>query len=122
MKLNSLTKVVIKDKDRVGRGSGSGGGKTCKKGHKGQGQRHGKPHPRFEGGQTPVYRRIPQRGLGSMGYRANKKKLFVINVRFLKDIKPDVKEIKEKLQIPFYYKRLKVIGEGKYFDGKIVNL
>ena len=47
---------------RVGRGHGSGNGKTAGKGHKGQKARSGAPRPGFEGGQMPLYRRIPKRG------------------------------------------------------------
>ena len=47
---------------RVGRGHGSGNGKTAGKGHKGQKARSGSPRPGFEGGQMPLYRRLPKRG------------------------------------------------------------
>ena len=47
---------------RVGRGHGSGNGKTAGKGHKGQKARSGAPRPGFEGGQMPLYRRLPKRG------------------------------------------------------------
>ena len=47
---------------RVGRGHGSGNGKTAGKGHKGQKARSGAPRPGFEGGQLPLYRRLPKRG------------------------------------------------------------
>ena len=50
------------DAFRVGRGHGSGNGKTAGKGHKGQKARSGAPRPGFEGGQLPLYRRLPKRG------------------------------------------------------------
>ena len=50
------------DNFRVGRGHGSGNGKTAGKGHKGQKARSGSPRPGFEGGQMPLYRRLPKRG------------------------------------------------------------
>ena len=50
------------DNFRRGRGHGSGNGKTAGKGHKGQKARSGSPRPGFEGGQMPLYRRIPKRG------------------------------------------------------------
>ena len=50
------------DNFRKGRGHGSGNGKTAGKGHKGQKARSGAPRPGFEGGQMPLYRRIPKRG------------------------------------------------------------
>ena len=49
-----------KDKFRKGRGHGSGNGKTAGKGHKGQKARSGAPRPGFEGGQMPLYRRLPK--------------------------------------------------------------
>ena len=64
MKLNELKPSVKKiDRKRVGRGMGSGTGKTSGKGHKGQKARSGGGVRRgFEGGQTPLYRRLPKRG------------------------------------------------------------
>ena len=53
------------DNFRRGRGHGSGNGKTAGKGHKGQKARSGAPRVGFEGGQMPLYRRIPKRGLQS---------------------------------------------------------
>ena len=50
------------DNFRRGRGHGSGNGKTAGKGHKGQKARSGAPRPGFEGGQMPLYRRLPKRG------------------------------------------------------------
>jgi large subunit ribosomal protein L15 len=65
MKLHDVNKGIHKHKraQRVGRGSGSGWGKTSGRGHKGQGQLAGwTSHPAFEGGQMPLVRRIPKRG------------------------------------------------------------
>lgn len=53
---------VMSDNFRRGRGHGSGNGKTAGKGHKGQKARSGAPRPGFEGGQMPLYRRLPKRG------------------------------------------------------------
>ena len=50
------------DEFRRGRGHGTGNGKTAEKGHKGQKARSGAPRPGFEGGQLPLYRRLPKRG------------------------------------------------------------
>ena len=54
---------VQNDNFRRGRGHGSGNGKTAGKGHKGQKARSGAPRPGFEGGQMPLYRRLPKRGV-----------------------------------------------------------
>ena len=64
---------------RVGRGHGSGNGKTAGKGHKGQKARSGAPRPGFEGGQMPLYRRIPKRGFTNR----NSKDIVGINVSAL---------------------------------------
>ena len=58
------------DNFRRGRGHGSGNGKTAGKGHKGQKARSGAPRPGFEGGQMPLYRRLPKRGFNSMKDRS----------------------------------------------------
>ena len=69
MKLNQLTAVLgaTKDAKRIGRGHGSGNGKTAGKGHKGQKARAGHGmRPGFEGGQMPLQRRIPKRGFNNI--------------------------------------------------------
>lgn len=60
---------VKSDNFRRGRGHGSGNGKTAGKGHKGQKARSGAPRPGFEGGQMPLYRRIPKRGFNAPATR-----------------------------------------------------
>ena len=67
------------DNFRRGRGHGSGNGKTAGKGHKGQKARSGAPRPGFEGGQMPLYRRIPKRGFTNR----NSKTIVGINVTAL---------------------------------------
>ena len=67
------------DNFRRGRGHGSGNGKTAGKGHKGQKARSGAPRPGFEGGQMPLYRRIPKRGFTNR----NSKTIIGINVSAL---------------------------------------
>ena len=67
------------DNFRRGRGHGSGNGKTAGKGHKGQKARSGAPRPGFEGGQMPLYRRIPKRGFTSR----NHKEIVAINLAAL---------------------------------------
>ena len=67
------------DNFRRGRGHGSGNGKTAGKGHKGQKARSGAPRPGFEGGQMPLYRRLPKRGFTNI----NSKVIVGINVSAL---------------------------------------
>lgn len=67
MKLNEITdnNGARKTRMRVGRGIGSGKGKTCGRGHKGQTSRSGVAIKGFEGGQMPIYRRLPKRGFNN---------------------------------------------------------
>lgn len=74
MKLHELTPAPgsVKDGFRVGRGPGSGNGKTAGKGHKGQNARSGGGvRPGFEGGQMPLYRRLPKRGFNNARFATN---------------------------------------------------
>ena len=73
------------DNFRRGRGHGSGNGKTAGKGHKGQKARSGAPRPGFEGGQMPLYRRIPKRGFTNR----NTKEIVAINVSVLEKFDND---------------------------------
>lgn len=84
MRLEDLrpTPGAMKKRKRVGRGPGSGHGKTSGKGHKGQKARgSGKVHIWFEGGQTPLHRRLPKRGFNNI----NKKVYAVVNVKVLEE-------------------------------------
>ncbi len=73
------------DNFRRGRGHGSGNGKTAGKGHKGQKARSGAPRPGFEGGQMPLYRRIPKRGFTNR----NSKEIVAINLSALEVFEND---------------------------------
>ena len=73
------------DNFRRGRGHGSGNGKTAGKGHKGQKARSGAPRPGFEGGQMPLYRRIPKRGFTCR----NSKEIVSVNVSSLERFEND---------------------------------
>ena len=73
------------DDFRRGRGHGSGNGKTAGKGHKGQKARSGAPRPGFEGGQMPLYRRIPKRGFTCR----NSKEIVSVNVSALERFEND---------------------------------
>ena len=81
MKLNSLVKNN-KKKIRVGRGIGSGKGKTSARGHKGQKSRSGVAIKSFEGGQMPLYRRLPKRGFKSL----NKNEIAILNLSKIQTI------------------------------------
>ena len=73
------------DNFRRGRGHGSGNGKTAGKGHKGQKARSGAPRPGFEGGQMPLYRRLPKRGFKCR----NSKEIIGINISALEQFDND---------------------------------
>ena len=82
MDLSNLSPAVgsrQSDNFRRGRGHGSGNGKTAGKGHKGQKARSGATRPGFEGGQMPLYRRLPKRGFNNR----NTKDIVAINVGVL---------------------------------------
>ena len=82
MELSNLKPAVgstHNDNFRRGRGHGSGNGKTAGKGHKGQKARSGAPRPGFEGGQMPLYRRLPKRGFTNI----NTKNIVALNVSVL---------------------------------------
>ena len=70
MKLHELTNLEATNRKRIGRGPGSGTGKTSGKGHKGQNARSGGGvRPGFEGGQLPLYRRLSKRGFNNYNFR-----------------------------------------------------
>ena len=118
MKLNSLVKNN-KKKIRVGRGIGSGRGKTSSRGHKGQKSRSGVAIKSFEGGQMPLYRRLPKRGFKSL----NKKKMAILNLSKIQNIYEknknefksslDLKSLKDKKIINKKYLKLKILGTGE---------
>ena len=115
--LNNREKIN-KSKIRVGRGIGSGKGKTGGRGIKGQKSRSGVAIKAFEGGQTPLYRRLPKRGFTSLA----KKNIAVINLSLIQKFsdnkkidltKPiDLKLLQDKKIINKKYLKLKILGDG----------
>lgn len=101
------------DNFRRGRGHGSGNGKTAGKGHKGQKARSGAPRPGFEGGQMPLYRRIPKRGFTNR----NTKEIVAINVsaleRFDNDAVVTVESLMEIGIIRNPKDGVKILGDGE---------
>ncbi|HJA71633.1 MAG TPA: 50S ribosomal protein L15 [Candidatus Lachnoclostridium stercoravium] len=101
------------DNFRRGRGHGSGNGKTAGKGHKGQKARSGAPRPGFEGGQMPLYRRIPKRGFTNR----NTKEIVSINVsaleRFDNDAVVTVETLIEAGVIKNPRDGVKILGDGE---------
>jgi large subunit ribosomal protein L15 len=118
MELNSLIKNN-KKKIRVGRGIGSGKGKTSSRGHKGQKSRSGVAIKSFEGGQMPLYRRLPKRGFKSL----SKNDTAVLNLSKIQSMidksknnlkdSLDLKILKEKKLINTKYSKLKILGSGE---------
>ena len=83
MKLNTFNIKLKEKKKRLGRGIGSSKGKTSGRGHKGQKSRSGVAIKSFEGGQMPLYRRLPKRGFKTL---KNKKDVALINLNKLQKI------------------------------------
>ena len=119
MELNKLNSKGTKSKKRLGRGIGSSKGKTCGRGHKGQKSRSGVAIKSFEGGQMPLYRRLPKRGFRSF---VNKKDIAIINLSRIQEIITKQKNIlnnkinlinlqKSKL-INKKHRKLKLLGAG----------
>ena len=117
MELNTLLKIN-KKKVRVGRGIGSGKGKTSSRGHKGQKSRSGVAIKSFEGGQMPLYRRLPKRGFKSF----KKTEIAILNLSKIQSIFDkeknnlknalDLKILKEKNLINKKFLQLKILGTG----------
>ena len=101
------------DSFRRGRGHASGNGKTAGKGHKGQKARSGAPRPGFEGGQMPLYRRLPKRGFTNI----NSKEIVGINVsvleRFENDSVVSVETLLETGVIKNPEDGVKILGNGE---------
>ena len=101
------------DAFRVGRGHGSGNGKTAGRGHNGQKARSGAPRPGFEGGQMPLYRRLPKRGFTCI----NSKKIIAINVseleRFEADSVVTIDTLIESGLVKNTFDGVKILGNGE---------
>ena len=116
MKLHELSPAPgsVKKAKRVGRGAGSGSGKTAGKGHKGQNARSGGGvRPGFEGGQMPLQRRVPKRGFNNIFAT----RYAIVNVsqlnKFRKGSKVDAEALKKAGLIKKEYDGVKVLGEGE---------
>lgn len=111
-----------RDDFRRGRGHGSGNGKTAGKGHKGQKARSGAPRPGFEGGQMPLFRRIPKRGFKCR----NTKIIESINVSALNKFEDGTtvtaKTLKEAGLIKNPRDGVKILGNGELTKKLTVNL
>ena len=120
MKLNMLSNKSSRNKKRLGRGIGSSKGKTSGRGHKGQKSRSGVAIKSFEGGQMPLYRRLPKRGFKSI---KNKKNTAVINLSRIQEIigkqktildnKINISKLQKSKLINKKYRKLKLLGSGE---------
>tara|TARA_Y100000590_G_scaffold124835_1_gene142836 strand:- start:887 stop:1342 length:456 start_codon:yes stop_codon:yes gene_type:complete len=119
MKLNTFEHKISTPKKRLGRGIGSSKGKTSGRGHKGQKSRSGVAIKSFEGGQMPLYRRLPKRGFKSI---KSKNKTALINLsKMQKIIEKEKSFIKSKINLSSLqkaniigskYNKLKILGTG----------
>ncbi len=115
MDLSNLrpAKGSVHNNFRRGRGHASGNGKTAGKGHKGQKARSGSPRPGFEGGQMPLYRRLPKRGFTCI----NSKDIVAVNVSKLEKFEDGTVVTIEKLMEERIIKKpkdgVKILGKGE---------
>ena len=128
MKLNTFNSRSSKKKKRLGRGIGSSRGKTSGRGHKGQKSRSGVAIKSFEGGQMPLYRRLPKRGFKSIKNKAiaiinlSRIQEIVNNKKILPDIKINLQNLQKSKLINNKYRKLKVLASGdikKKFDVEV---
>ena len=118
MKLNELNNKSSRNKKRLGRGIGSSKGKTSGRGHKGQKSRSGVAIKSFEGGQMPLYRRLPKRGFKSI----KNKRIALMNLSRIQEIinknkislntKINLQNLQKSNLINNKYKKLKLLGSG----------
>ena len=114
---HEITSIAGKSKARrrVGRGSGSGHGKTCGRGHKGSGSRAGSVAVSlFEGGQMPLFRRIPKRGFSNYKFA---RRYEIVNVsqleRFDEGAYIDVEKLSDAGLIDGLKSKVKILGDGE---------
>jgi len=122
MNLNSLNYKVKTKKIRLGRGIGSGKGKTSGRGHKGQKARSGIAIKSFEGGQMPLYRRLPKRGFNPI----KKNNIAIINLQQLQEfiskgklntkILINLNELKKNKIVKNKINKIKLLGNGDIKD------
>tara|TARA_B110000263_G_C14799891_1_gene281517 strand:+ start:24 stop:476 length:453 start_codon:yes stop_codon:yes gene_type:complete len=119
MQLNSINTKLGKKGKRVGRGIGSGKGKTCGRGHKGQKSRSGVAIKSFEGGQMPLYRRLPKRGFKSFKkkplalFNLSSIQKFYDNKKILPNLSINLKNLQKASLINKKYKKIKLLGDGE---------
>jgi len=121
MKLNTINNKIHDPKMRPGRGIGSGKGKTSGRGHKGQKSRSGVAIKSFEGGQMPLYRRLPKRGFKN--FNNQKSKIAIINIsdiekfvgikRISSTETINLKSLQNLKLINKKYEKLKILGNGE---------
>jgi len=118
MKLNTLSSKFSKSKKRLGRGIGSSKGKTSGRGHKGQKSRSGVAIKSFEGGQMPLYRRLPKRGFrltkvnDTALINLSKLQEIISKKKILPNTKINLANLKKSKLIKNKYKKLKLLGSG----------
>jgi len=107
------TQGAISSSKRIGRGNGSGQGRTAGKGHKGYQSRSGtKNRFHFEGGQTPLMRRLPKRGFSNYGFRKEVQIVNLEKIDSLKIEKVDANILHEKGVIKKIDIPVKILGNG----------
>ena len=103
----------IKKSKRVGRGNGSGLGRTSGRGHKGAGQRSGFKHRYwFEGGQMPLYRRVPMRGFNNSNFQKSYETVNLSNISKIKTKNIDSEVLFKNGLISSVFVAIKILGNG----------
>lgn len=121
MYLNDF-KIRFKKKKRVGRGSGSGLGKTAGRGHKGQKARSGYSKKiLFEGGQTPLHKRLPKFGFKNVSKKNIYKSINSKDVNNIPETNIDLKKLKKYKIIKNYIKKVKIIYSEKINKNLSIN-
>ncbi len=103
----------LKKSKRVGRGNGSGLGRTSGRGHKGAGQRSGFKHRYwFEGGQMPLYRRVPMRGFNNSNFQKSYEIVNLSKISKIKDKNIDSEVLFKNGLISSIFAAVKILGNG----------
>ena len=118
MLTNEITAITgaYKKRKRLGRGKGSGHGKTCGRGHKGCGSRPGSSaRPTYEGGQMPLFRRLPKRGFNNYNFS---NRYEIVNVSqleklFEEDSSVNIQELVSAGLVDSIKSKVKILGDGE---------
>ena len=114
MKENSIPKGPNREKKRLGRGEGNGHGKTCCRGHKGAGARSGYSlRAGFEGGQMPLFRKLPQRGFNRSRFQESVAVVNLSDLAKVNGLKIDIGSLQSAGLVRSSAQKIKLLGDGE---------